>query len=498
LALNEIVGFYKFSAYTSAGVSGILKSEEMNMQITCLLKKFYDANNKNYIPMSLDKMALNYEYFCNVVSAALFSQNCNKNVRGLYQKEKPAMGDIYTRFRYATRTCWDKKFVNYDWLDRYYDSVNRLFAKMNEYRFNNNRTYSEVTDKRFICSMNGLMKFVVYARNQYEHEGAYILNDLTEFLAEVYQEMIKAIKMDISDSSEFLIVEGDEAYCLNTIYPIYLYKDVYGHSKKMEKYSIDVKADVLEETLADSKATGLDGAEFILFGGGNISYRRKNMIECYVEPFAIAKYPVTNEEFMQFLQSDPEYAEWRYKNPLFLRHYRAFSQEEKRQVGNCAVYYIGWEDAIRYCNYYSEKIGKSCFYDREQTFKQNNGFKLPTESEWIYAATCGKGDEYTYYPENIVCRNNPGLYGKTVNNTELYENACGVCGMLGNIGEWTNTETTVVTLKKFEKSDNSSKIRKIIMNGSFATDRRNIRYSCGTDVDIDNLHHIGFRMAFKL
>lgn len=85
-----------------------------------------------------------------------------------------------------------------------------------------------------------------------------------------------------------------------------------------------------------------------------------------------------------------------------------------------------------------------------------------------------------------------------MNNAKLYENVCGVCGMLGNIGEWTNTETTVATLKKFEKNDSSSKARKIIMNGSFATDRNNIRYSCGTDVDIDNLHYIGFRMAFGL
>lgn len=468
------------------------------MQITCLLKKFYDANIKNYTPMSLDKMALNYEYFCNVVSATLFSENSNKNARELYQKEKPTMGDIYTRFRYATRTCWNNKFVNCDQLDGYYASVNHLFAKMNEYRFDNNRTYSEIMDKRFICSINELIKFVVYARNQYEHEGAYILNDLSEFLAKVYQEMIKAIKMDISDSSEFLIVEGDEVYCLNTIYPIYLYKDIYGHSKKWEKYSVDEKVEKLEEALFDSKASKSDAAEFILFGGGNISYKRKNKIEDYVEPFAIAKYPVTNEEFMQFLQSDPEYAEWRFKNALFLRHYRSFSQEQKKQVGNCAVYYIGWEDAIRYCNYYSEKIGKSCFYDSKQTFKQNKGFRLPTESEWIYAATCGKGDEYTYFPEKIVCRDNPGICGKTVNNTDLYANTCGVCGMLGNIGEWTNTETTVVTLKKFERNDNSSKTRKIIMNGSFATNRCNVRYSCGTDVDIDNLHYIGFRMAFSL
>lgn len=470
----------------------------MNVQITSLLKKFYDVNIKNYTPMSLDKMALNYEYFCNVVSAALFSENCSKNVRRLYQKEKPAMGDIYSRFRYATRTCWNKKYLNYDRLDGYYNSINRLFVKMNEYQFDNNRTYSDVTDKNFTGSLNELIKFVVYARNQYEHEGAYILNELTEFLAEVYQEMIKAVKMDISDSSEFLVIEGDEVYCLNTIYPTHLYKDTYGRSKKLEKYPTDMKIDKLEKILPDRIAIFPDAAEFVLFGGGNISYRRKNNIEDYVEPFAIAKYPVTNEEFIQFLQSDPEYAEWRYKDALFLRHYRSFSQEQKKQAGNCAVYYIGWEDAIRYCNYYSEKIGKDCFYDKKQIFMQNSGFRLPTESEWIYAATCGKGDEYTYYPEKIVCRDNPGLYGKTINNTELYENACGVCGMLGNIGEWTNTETMEVTLKKFEKDKNSSKIRKIIMNGSFATNRQNIRYSCGTDVDIDNLHYIGFRMAFRL
>ena len=102
--------------------------------------------------------------------------------------------------------------------------------------------------------------------------------------------------------------------------------------------------------MSDSITINSDAAEFVLFGGGNITYRCKNNIEDYVEPFAIAKYPVTNEEFIQFLQSDPEYAEWRYKDNLFLRHYRSFSQEQKMQMGNCAVYYVGWEDAVRYCN----------------------------------------------------------------------------------------------------------------------------------------------------
>lgn len=131
-----------------------------------------------------------------------------------------------------------------------YKSINHLFMKMNEYRFDNKRTYSGVTDKNFICSVNELMKFVVYARNQYEHEDAYILNILTEYLAEVYQEMIKAVKMDISDSGEFLVVEGDEIYCLNKIYPTRVYKDIYGRSKKLEKYSCNMKTDKPVEILS--------------------------------------------------------------------------------------------------------------------------------------------------------------------------------------------------------------------------------------------------------
>lgn len=118
---------------------------------------------------------------------------------------------------------------------------------------------------------------------------------------------------------------------------------------------------------------------------------KMNLLPFWLSIVAIAKYPVTNEEFMQFLLSDPEYAEWRYKDALFLRHYRSFSQEQKKQAGNRAVYYVGWEEAIRYCNYYSEKIGKSCFYGAKQTFKQNSGFRLPTESEWIF---CNQPPKY--------------------------------------------------------------------------------------------------------
>ena len=54
----------------------------------------------------------------------------------------------------------------------------------------------------------------------------------------------------------------------------------------------------------------------------------------------------------------------------------------------------------------------------------------------------------------------------------------------------------MVQNKLLSKTADSGFPRKV--NGSFATNRRNIRYSCGTDVDFDNLHYIGFRMAFRV
>lgn len=123
----------------------------------------------------------------------------------------------------------------------------------------------------------------------------------------------------------------------------------------------------------------------------------------------------------------------------------------KRPVGN-----ISWFDAVEYCNWLSRIEGlQPCYRIKiisndllPEVFcdYSRNGYRLPTEVEWEFAARGGNASRgYTYAGGNTVedvawYFDNAGRYPNPVGMKN--PNELGLFDMSGNAYEWTNNKLT--------------------------------------------------------
>ncbi|MHC4573755.1 MAG: SUMF1/EgtB/PvdO family nonheme iron enzyme [Planctomycetota bacterium] len=122
------------------------------------------------------------------------------------------------------------------------------------------------------------------------------------------------------------------------------------------------------------------------------------------KPFYMGMYQVTNA---QYEQSDPAHKQWRGRN--------GYSNADDE-----AVIFVSWHDAVRFCDWLSEKEGLP--------------YRLPTEAEWEYA--CRAGTASPFYtgdrlPEKFIKSSATPL---TVGQTP--PNPWGLYDMHGNVEEW--------------------------------------------------------------
>jgi formylglycine-generating enzyme required for sulfatase activity len=146
-------------------------------------------------------------------------------------------------------------------------------------------------------------------------------------------------------------------------------------------------------------------------------------------PFYIAKYAMTFEEY-----------------DLFCDDTIGIPRPRDRGWGRGAhpLSGVNWYDAVKYCNWLSGKEGLTPCYEVKGKLTQcdfsANGYRLPTEAEWEYAARGGhKSQGYEYAGSNNV--DDVGWYegnsgGQTHPVGQKQPNELGLYDMSGNMFEW--------------------------------------------------------------
>ncbi len=122
---------------------------------------------------------------------------------------------------------------------------------------------------------------------------------------------------------------------------------------------------------------------------------------------------------------------------------------------------IKWNDAIGYCNWLSKKEKLTPAYTKEgNTWVCNfkaNGYRLPTEAEWEYAAKGGKkSSKFTYSGGNDI-KTVAWYASNSKKSPQIIEtklaNELGLYDMSGNVWEWVWDYSSDIYSKTIEKTN---------------------------------------------
>ena len=175
-----------------------------------------------------------------------------------------------------------------------------------------------------------------------------------------------------------------------------------------------------ELTIRENKRKNVNTTGYVTVKGG--SFRMDNSHTVTVNSFIMGTSEVTQELYESVMNANPS------------------TQKGKK----LPVETISWYDALKFCNELSKKEGLTPCYSGSGTYiKCNfkaNGYRLPTEAEWEYAARGGNVKSPYEYSGSDNAAEVAWYSGNS--NAKTHEiclkspNALGLYDMSGNVWEW--------------------------------------------------------------